>query len=109
MSTATHRDNAPGAAYALRLTADRRPLHPSGRLTPLSRAVILAAGALADRDLHGPNGYSGHTADEVAEVTGHAPALVHRAMVGAARVGDLTREQATDRFRIPETAFNPED
>lgn len=66
MNATTHAQAAPATAYALTILRNLRLFEgPDGSFEPLS-LVYLTVAAAADRDLYGPNGYNGHTADDVA-------------------------------------------
>ena len=94
----THAQGAPATAYALAALA-ATPVYDTA-------AELLALAALADRDWYGPDGYSGHTAEEVAlllDRDGDGDVTDALAALTAARVLDRRED---GRFRIPQAAYD---
>ena len=97
-----HIHAAPAAAYALASIAET-PIHDTA-------APLLALATLADRDLYGGNGYTNHTAAEVAAILPDMdPGDVLDALAALVAAGILDgrdRDDETPAFRIPQIAYD---
>lgn len=93
-----------GTRYAVNYNKDHLALDAS------TKTVLLASGVLADIALMEPNGYSGTTASDVAEVTGLSREEAQEALLLLAQLGALhANDDVALHFRLPSKVLDPAD